>query len=64
MAQVALAWVLQKPPVTAPIVGVTKLAQLDDAMQALEVSADAEEVEALEAPYTARNVAGFLSFAS
>jgi aryl-alcohol dehydrogenase (NADP+) len=51
MAQVALAWVLQKQPVTAPIVGVTKLSQLEDALAALDVGLSADEVARLEAPY-------------
>jgi aryl-alcohol dehydrogenase (NADP+) len=59
MAQVALAWVLQKQPVTAPIVGVTKLEQLTDAVGALQVKLSADDVKALEAPYTPRAIAGF-----
>ncbi len=59
MAQVALAWVLQKQPVTAPIVGVTKLGQLEDAIGALEVTLSAEEVERLEAPYRSTSAASF-----
>jgi aryl-alcohol dehydrogenase (NADP+) len=51
MAQVALAWVLQKQPVTAPIVGVTKLGQLEDALGALDVVLTADEIARLEAPY-------------
>jgi aryl-alcohol dehydrogenase (NADP+) len=51
MAQVALAWVLQKQPVTAPIVGVTKLSQLEDAVGALDVELSADEISRLEAPY-------------
>lgn len=51
MAQVALAWVLQKQPVSAPIVGVTKLGQLEDAIGALEVKLTADEIVRLEAPY-------------
>jgi len=58
-AQVALAWVLQKSPVTAPIVGVTKPEQLDDAIAAVEIELTAEEVAAVEAPYTPRSIAGF-----
>ncbi|HEV7718306.1 MAG TPA: aldo/keto reductase [Arsenicitalea sp.] len=53
-AQVALAWVLQKQPVTAPIVGATKVSHLEDAVAALDVKLTAEEVAALEAPYTPR----------
>lgn len=59
MAQVALAWVLQKSPVTAPIVGITKLPQLTDALGALDVTLSAEEVARLEAPYQPTAVAGF-----
>jgi 1-deoxyxylulose-5-phosphate synthase len=51
MAQVGLAWVLQKQPVTAPIVGVTKLSQLEDAVGAVEVTLSADEIARLEAPY-------------
>lgn len=51
MAQVALAWVLQKQPVTAPIVGVTKLGQLDDALGALDLELSPDEVARLEAHY-------------
>jgi 1-deoxyxylulose-5-phosphate synthase len=58
-AQVALAWVMQKSPVTAPIVGATKFDHLSDAVGALEVDLTAEEVESLEAPYRARPIAGF-----
>jgi aryl-alcohol dehydrogenase-like predicted oxidoreductase len=59
MAQVALAWVMQKRPVTAPIVGITKMEQLTDALGALDVTLTAEEMKALEAPYTPRSAAGF-----
>ena len=58
-AQVALAWVMQKKPVTAPIVGVTKLSQLEDAVGALDVVLSAEDVKAIEGPYRARANAGF-----
>jgi aryl-alcohol dehydrogenase-like predicted oxidoreductase len=59
MAQVALAWVMQKRPVTAPIVGVTKMEQLTEALGALAVTLTAEEVKALESPYTPRPAVGF-----
>ena len=51
MAQVATAWVMQKQPVTAPIVGVTKLEQLTDAVGSVEIKLTTEEVSRLEAPY-------------
>ncbi|HWA20692.1 MAG TPA: aldo/keto reductase, partial [Devosia sp.] len=60
MAQVGLAWLLSKPVVTAPILGVTKLAQLTDAIGAVDVTLSPEEIAALEAPYTVRKVAGFV----
>jgi len=50
---------MQKQPVTAPIVGVTRLEQLTDALGALEVKLGADDVAALEAPYTPRRPAGF-----
>ncbi|WP_164700541.1 aldo/keto reductase [Modestobacter sp. KNN46-3] len=58
-AQVALAWVLSKPVVTAPIVGVTKDRHLDDAVAAVELQLTAEEVARLEEPYTPHAVVGF-----
>lgn len=57
-AQVALAWLLAKPGVTAPIVGATKLGHLDDAVAAVDLHLDDEEVAALEAAYTPHEVAG------
>ena len=58
-AQVALAWLLAKPVVTAPIVGVTKEHHLDDAVAAVDVQLTDEEIARLEEPYTPRAVAGF-----
>ncbi|HVP67916.1 MAG TPA: aldo/keto reductase [Anaeromyxobacteraceae bacterium] len=58
-AQVALAWLLGKPFVTAPIVGATKPGQLDDAVAALAVRLSPAEVEALERPYQPHPVLGF-----
>ena len=57
-AQVALAWVLGKREVSAPIIGATKLGQLDDAVAALSLKLTAEEVAALEAPYVPHAVVG------
>jgi aryl-alcohol dehydrogenase-like predicted oxidoreductase len=50
-AQIALAWLLQRPAVTSPIVGATKPQHLEDAAGALSVQLSNEEVAALEAPY-------------
>lgn len=58
-AQVALAWVLQKAPVTAPIVGASKASQLTDAMAALSLELTAEEIGALEAPYVPHRISAF-----
>ncbi len=57
-ARVALAWLLSKPAVTAPIVGATKLAHLDDAIAAAEIELSPEEIAILEAPYRAHPVKG------
>jgi len=60
MAQVALAWVLAKPEVSAPIVGATRPEQLDDAVAALDVKLSEDEIARLEAPYEAHRVIGFV----
>jgi aryl-alcohol dehydrogenase-like predicted oxidoreductase len=58
-AQVALAWVAQKPGVTSPIIGASKPHHLTDAVAALELRLTAEEMKELEAPYTPHAIAGF-----
>lgn len=57
-AEVALAWLLGKPAVTAPIVGATRLEHLDTAIRALDVKLDDAECRALEAPYRPHTVKG------
>lgn len=57
-AQVALAWVLQKPEVTAPIVGASREGHLDDAVAALELSLTDDEIRRLESAYVPHPVAG------
>lgn len=59
-AQVAIAWLLSKRGLTAPIVGATKLPQLDDPIKAVETSLSAAEVAKLEAPYETQAVIGAL----
>jgi aryl-alcohol dehydrogenase-like predicted oxidoreductase len=59
MAQVALAWVLAKPGITAPIVGASKPQHLEDAVAAVSLKLTQDEIAALEAPYIPRQVAGF-----
>jgi aryl-alcohol dehydrogenase-like predicted oxidoreductase len=55
---IALAWLLQKEPVTAPIIGATKISHLDEAVGALSVKLAAEEVSYLEEPYVPHKVVG------
>ena len=57
-AQVAIAWLLSKPGVTAPIVGATKRHQLDDPIRAVDTLLSADEIQRLEAPYAAQPVIG------
>nr|WP_294544494.1 aldo/keto reductase [uncultured Rhodopila sp.] len=58
-AQVALAWLLAKPVLTALIVGATKLQHLEDALAAVSLKLSAAEIAALEEPYVPHSVAGF-----
>jgi aryl-alcohol dehydrogenase (NADP+) len=57
-AQVALAWVLSKPAVSAPIIGASKLYQLEDALTALELKLTPDEIKRLEEPYEPHPVLG------
>jgi aryl-alcohol dehydrogenase-like predicted oxidoreductase len=57
-AQVALAWLLHKPGVTAPIVGATKIGHLEDAIAAEQLTLSAEEIARLEEPYVPHPVLG------
>jgi aryl-alcohol dehydrogenase-like predicted oxidoreductase len=59
-AQVAISWMLSKPAVTAPIMGVTKPYQLDDPINAVANPLSGEEIALLEAPYEAQAVIGAL----
>ena len=58
MAQVALAWLRTRPGVTAPIVGVTKVHHLTDALASLDLALTDDEVRRLEAPYVPHGVLG------
>ena len=58
-AQVALAWVMRSQAVTAPIVGASKAAHLDDAIAALSLTLSADEIATLESPYVPHDVSGF-----
>jgi 1-deoxyxylulose-5-phosphate synthase len=57
-AQVALAWLMHKPGVTAPIVGATKLGHVEDALAAVELALSPDEIARLEEPYVPHRVLG------
>jgi aryl-alcohol dehydrogenase-like predicted oxidoreductase len=57
-AQIALAWLISHPAVTAPIIGATKLSHLDDAIAAVDVELNDEEIARIEGPYVAHEVRG------
>jgi len=57
-AQVALAWLLSRPGLTAPIIGASKPYQLEDALAALSIQLSTEEIERLEEPYEPHPVLG------
>jgi aryl-alcohol dehydrogenase (NADP+) len=59
MAQVATAWMLSKPGITAPVIGATKPHHIDDAVAAVELTLSDDEIARLEEPYTPHPVAGF-----
>jgi aryl-alcohol dehydrogenase-like predicted oxidoreductase len=55
---IALAWLLQKEPVTAPIIGATKITHLEQAVGALSIKLTSEEVTYLEEPYVPHGIVG------
>ncbi len=57
-AQVAQAWMLHKPAITAPIVGASKMSHLEDAIKAVDLKLTADEIASLEAPYLPKAVKG------
>jgi 1-deoxyxylulose-5-phosphate synthase len=57
-AQISLAWLLAKPAISAPIVGVTNAGQLEDAVSSLSIELSPEEIESLEQPYEPHAIAG------
>jgi aryl-alcohol dehydrogenase (NADP+) len=59
-AQVALAWIMAKPGITAPIIGATTMAHLDDAIAALDLELTGDEIDRLEASYFPHQVAGHI----
>ncbi len=59
-AETALAWLLSKPAVTAPIVGATKMPHLETAVKAVDLKLTADEIKTLEAPYQPHAVRGWI----
>ena len=57
-AEVALAWLLSKPGVTAPIVGATKMGHLETAVKAVDLELTQDQIEELEAPYKPHAIKG------
>ena len=57
-AHIALAWLLQKSPVAAPVVGANRISYIEEAIGAFDVQLSAEEVDYLESPYVPHNVVG------
>lgn len=60
MAQIAYAWVATRSGISAPIVGISKLHQFEDALGALEIRLSDEDVAEMESPYSAKNIAGHI----
>ena len=56
--QVALAWLLAKPGITAPIIGASKLSHLDDAVESLKLQLSPDDIKFLEDPYKPHRVLG------
>jgi aryl-alcohol dehydrogenase-like predicted oxidoreductase len=61
-AHIALAWLLQKEPVVAPIVGATKIPHLESAVESLPLHLTSEEVAYLEEPYVPHPVVGLIPY--
>jgi aryl-alcohol dehydrogenase-like predicted oxidoreductase len=59
-SQLALAWLLHKPPVVSPVIGATKLSHLEDSIEAVNVSLSSEEINYLEELYVPHKVSGAL----
>jgi aryl-alcohol dehydrogenase-like predicted oxidoreductase len=58
--QVALAWILAKPGITAPIVSATRIEQLDQLVEGMSVTLSPEEIASLEEPYVPHKVIGIV----
>jgi len=58
-AQIALAWLLSKAPISAPIIGATKISHLDDALAAVDLTLGEEDIARLESPYRPHSLYGY-----
>jgi len=61
-AHIAMAWLLQKEPVVAPVIGATKIAHLESAVESLSVRLTSEEVTYLEEPYVPHPIVGLIPY--
>ena len=62
MAHVSLAWLLHKNAVGAPVIGATKIAHLESAVEAVDLKLDPEDIAYLEEPYTPHPVVGLIPY--
>ena len=61
-AHIALAWLLQKEPVVAPVIGATKISHLESAVESLSVQLTPEEVAFMEEPYVPHPIVGLIPY--
>lgn len=62
MAHISLAWLLQKEPVVAPVIGATNISHLESAVESLSVQLTPEEMAYLEEPYVPHPVTGLIPY--
>lgn len=60
MTHIALAWLLHKRPVVAPVIGATKLSHLESAVAAIDIKLEPDDIAYLEEPYVPHNLVGLL----
>jgi aryl-alcohol dehydrogenase-like predicted oxidoreductase len=61
-AQIALAWMLHKTPVVAPVIGATKTAHLEDAVKSVDVQLEPEDIAYMEEPYVPHPLVGLIPY--
>jgi len=62
MAHIALAWMLHKEPVVAPVIGATKISHLESAVESLSVRLTPEDIAYLEEPYVPHPIVGLIPY--